>query len=324
MPRDVLVIISATFLIIAVGFSPFFSNTHASPVTNNKVVIINFDDGRKTQFTHAKPILDKYGFKATFYIVCNYVDNKKGFMTWDEIETLNKEGHDIGSHSMNHVHLSNLSKKHIEYEVGQSKKCLGDHGIEATSFAYPFNDGSNEKKVFEIVSKYYDLARIGNNPLTYLSCDGLRVPSVERDCKTYTNTHYITYANKFTISGWSQDFSRMVNSYNDAGLFKRFINVVNSQDKYNEDGLINAIPIIIYHRIGEPDAVGYNTEIELFKREMKYLHDNGFTVLTMADLAYDDKANHIYIKQFDEQGVSGKIASVNEDSPSQVQTFSGH
>jgi hypothetical protein len=311
-------------LIIAVGFSPFFSNTHASPVTNNKVVIINFDDGRKTQFTHAKPILDKYGFKATFYIVCNYVDNKKGFMTWDEIETLNKEGHDIGSHSMNHVHLSNLSKKHIEYEVGQSKKCLGDHGIEATSFAYPFNDGSNEKKVFEIVSKYYDLARIGNNPLTYLSCDGLRVPSVERDCKTYTNTHYITYANKFTINGWSQDFSRMVNSYNDAGLFKRFINVVNSQDKYNEDGLINAIPIIIYHRIGEPDAVGYNTEIELFKREMKYLHDNGFTVLTMADLAYDDKANHIYIKQFDEQGVSGKIASDNEDSPSQVQTFSGH
>ena len=323
MPRDVLVIISATLLIIIVGFSPFFSNTHASPVTNNKVVIINFDDGRKTQFTHAKPILDKYGFKATFYIVCNYVDNKKGFMTWDEIETLNKEGHDIGSHSMNHVHLSNLSKKHIEYEVGQSKKCLEDHGIEATSFAYPFNDGSNEKKVFEIVSKYYDLARIGNKPLTYLSCDGLKVPSVERDCKTYTNTHY-TYANKFTISGWSQDFSRMVNSYNDAGLFKRFINVVNSQDKYNEDGLINAIPIIIYHRIGEPDAVGYNTEIELFKREMKYLHDNGFTVLTMADLAYDDKANHIYIKQFDEQGVSGKIASVNEDSPSQVQTFSGH
>jgi peptidoglycan/xylan/chitin deacetylase (PgdA/CDA1 family) len=324
LPRDVLVIISATLLIIIVGFSPFFSNTHASPVTNNKVVIINFDDGRKTQFIHAKPILDKYGFKATFYIVCNYVDNKKGFMTWDEIETLNKEGHDIGSHSMNHVHLSNLSKKHIEYEVGQSKKCLEDHGIEATSFAYPFNDGSNVKKVFELVSKYYDLARIGNNPLTYLSCDGLKVPSVERDCKTYTNTHYITYANKFTISGWSQDFSRMVNSYNDAGLFKRFINVVNSQDKYNVDGLINAIPIIIYHRIGEPDAVGYNTEIELFKREMKYLHDNGFTVLTMADLAYDDKANHIYIKQFDEQGVSRKIVSVNEDSPSQVQTFSGH
>jgi hypothetical protein len=44
----------------------------------------------------------------------------------------------------------------------------------------------------------------------------------------------------------------------------------------------------------------------------------------MADLAFDDKANHIYIKQFVEQGVSGKIAGVNENSPSQVETFSGH
>ena len=309
---------------ITIGFSPIFSSIHASPVTNNKVVIINFDDGFKTQFTRAKPILDKYGFKATFYIVCNYVDNKKGYMTWEEIETLNKEGHDIGSHTMNHIHLSNLSKKDMEYEVGQSKKCLDDHAIKATSFAFPFNDVSNDKTIFKIVSKYYQLARIGNNPLTYLNCDGLKLPSVQRDCNTYTNTHYLTYANKFTISGWSHDFSRMVNSYNDDGQFKRFVDVVNSQDKYNEGGLINAIPIIIYHRIGETNLVDYNTEIKLFKKEMKYLHDNGFTVLTMADLAYDDKAHNIYIKQFNEQGVSGMIAGTSKNIPSQVQTFSGH
>jgi len=315
---------SAVFLIITVGFLPVFSSIYASPATNNKVVMINFDDGRKTQFTYAKPILDKYGFKATFYIVCNYVDNKKGYMTWEEIESLKKEGHDIGSHSMNHIHLSNLSKKDIEYEVGQSKKCLEDHGIEATSFAYPFSDGSNDKKVFKIVSKYYELARTTNDPIAYLGCNGLKDPSIERDCITYTNANYLRYANKFTISGWSQDFSRMVNSYNDDGLFKRFIGVVNSQDKYNYGGLINAIPIIIYHRIGEPDAVGYNTEVELFKKEMKYLHDNGFTVLTMADLVYDHKANNIYIKQFDEQGLTGKIAGVIENSPTQVKTFSGN
>jgi len=37
----------------------------------NKVIIINFDDSHKSQFTYAKPILDKYGFKATFFQVCN-------------------------------------------------------------------------------------------------------------------------------------------------------------------------------------------------------------------------------------------------------------
>jgi hypothetical protein len=116
----------------------------------------------------------------------------------------------------------------------------------------------------------------------------------------------------------------MVNSYDDSGLFERFIKVVNSQDRYNGDGQINAIPIIIYHRVGETAPVGYNTDLELFEKEMKYLHDNGYTVLTMADLAYDDKVNHIYIKQFKGEGNSGNIVSLNEKNPSQIQTFSGH
>src|SRR5213592_825117 len=72
----------------------------------------------------------------------NYLDNKKGYMSWKDIETLYKEGHDIGSHSMNHAHLEKLSKKGVSFEVAQSKKCFEDHGINATSFAYPFNEGS--------------------------------------------------------------------------------------------------------------------------------------------------------------------------------------
>jgi len=39
----------------------------------NKVVMINFDDGRKSQLIYAKPILDKYGFKASFFIICGRV-----------------------------------------------------------------------------------------------------------------------------------------------------------------------------------------------------------------------------------------------------------
>jgi hypothetical protein len=39
--------------------------------STDKVVILNFYDDNKDQFTNAKPILDKYGFKGTFFIVCN-------------------------------------------------------------------------------------------------------------------------------------------------------------------------------------------------------------------------------------------------------------
>lgn len=45
-------------------------------------------------------------------------------MNWKEIKTLSDEGHDIGSHSMSHVRLTDLSKKSIEFEVGKSKNVL--------------------------------------------------------------------------------------------------------------------------------------------------------------------------------------------------------
>jgi peptidoglycan/xylan/chitin deacetylase (PgdA/CDA1 family) len=38
-----------------------------------RVVIINFDDSYKSQYIHTKPILDKYGFKATFFAVCDWI-----------------------------------------------------------------------------------------------------------------------------------------------------------------------------------------------------------------------------------------------------------
>ena len=69
---------------------------------------------------------------------------------------------------------------------------------------------------------------------------------------------------------------------------------------YNTDGIINAIPILIWHRIdnsGEGDPVGYATTPDLFEKEINYLHDNGFKVLTMADLGYDENSNYLYLKR---------------------------
>ena len=86
----VLLILFGFLLFLGIKQFDFEHKLHAQPlsesVPNHKVVILNFDDGRKTQFTQAKPILDKYGFKATFYVVCNYLGNKPGYMNWTDIE----------------------------------------------------------------------------------------------------------------------------------------------------------------------------------------------------------------------------------------------
>ena len=147
---------------IAYSQSPSsFPNTSSINTANNKAVILNFDDAYKSQYTNAKPILDKYGYKATFYIICNNVGNRWTTLDWEDITALYNDGNDIGSHTMNHVDLSKTSKKETQFEIGDSKQCLLDHGINTTSFAYPFNAGSDKASVIDVVAKYYDIARTG-------------------------------------------------------------------------------------------------------------------------------------------------------------------
>ena len=278
------------------------NNADINTGNNNKVVILNFDDAYESQYINAKPILDKYGYKATYYVVCNYIGNS-GRLTWEDITALKNEGYDIASHTMNHADLTKTSKKETEFEVGGSKQCLLDHGINTSSFAYPFNGGSDEASVIDVVAKYYDIARTARSapePIMYLHCDGFKEESSQTDCRTYATDGEPNFANRYSIMGWSHDADRYKYSYDDSGMFNRFVEVVNSASMYNTDGTINAIPIVIWHRIdnsGEGDPQVYATTIDLFEKEIKYLHDNGFKVLTMADMGYDTNSNYLYLKR---------------------------
>src|SRR5690348_3310251 len=65
---------------------------------SSKVIILAFDDSPKSQFTLAKPILDKYNYKGNFFTVCTYVIQgstgaDKSRMTWQDIQTLQQQGH---------------------------------------------------------------------------------------------------------------------------------------------------------------------------------------------------------------------------------------
>ena len=81
---------------------------------NNKLVILSFDDNRKGDFTYAKPILDKYGFKATFFIICGKTSDR-GAMNWHDIAVMQKDGMDIESHTM--THLNTLSRSQLDFEM---------------------------------------------------------------------------------------------------------------------------------------------------------------------------------------------------------------
>src|SRR5438034_2857766 len=268
--------------------------------TNTKVIMINFDDAWKSQIQYAKPILDKYGFKASFFIVCNYVNSGDPTrLNWQDITTLQHDQMDIESHTMDHKPLDKMSTNGLIYEIGGSKQCLASHGINSTIFAYPFNLGSKIPSVVDMVSHYYDFARTGTSPLMFLNCIGYP-KDTQTDCRTYLNNGQLTLANRYDIRSDSFFHISSSNNFSPSEMFQKFIQQVNSQIPYNNNDKINAIPIITYHQLAS-NMLYYNSgpypiTVQLFDQEMRYLHDNGFRVVLLNQLGFDPINNIFYLK----------------------------
>lgn len=262
-----------------------------------KVIILSFDDGKKGNFNYAKPILDKYGFKATFFIICGFVSEQHNdSMNWQEVNALAKDGMDIESHTMSHPHLNELSQVQLEYEIGGSKKCIDSHGYNTTVFAYPYNDGSNNVTIVNTVAKYYEIARTGSEPLMFLDCQGFKKHN-QKDCSTFNEKGKLNFANRYDVRSYTVDRMEMKNSFDEAKIFSDFVNEANSQSAYNkENGKIMVVPLITFHDVGPAINTDYVTNYQLFDKMMKYLHDNDFRVLTFKQLGYNSSTKEFYIK----------------------------
>ncbi|MBU3942553.1 polysaccharide deacetylase family protein, partial [Patescibacteria group bacterium] len=101
-------------------------------------LIISFDDGWKSQYKFAFPILKKYNFRAVFFPVVNYI-GAESYMTWSELKELTSNGMEIGSHTINHPNLLNLSDSYLKYEIETSKLILEKNlkqKVEILSYPY--------------------------------------------------------------------------------------------------------------------------------------------------------------------------------------------
>jgi hypothetical protein len=118
------------------------------------LVSLTFDDGNRVQYTSYFPVLKEYGTKATFYVVTKWI-GQPGRFNWNDIEELYNHGNEIGSHTLTHPHLMELSEKDLDFELAGSLAALRRFGC--TTLAYPF--GEYNQEVINCAKKYYSAAR---------------------------------------------------------------------------------------------------------------------------------------------------------------------
>ncbi len=147
------------------GYHPVSFSTYVNSLINytklpDKTIVITFDDGWKTQYKYAVPILEKYNFTATFFIISGYV-NYGAYMNFDNLKDLVAHNFEIGSHTKSHVILTKVDQTKLNDELIGSKKTLEDKlGIKVTTLAYP-NYMQNDIVRSAVKQAGYEGARAG-------------------------------------------------------------------------------------------------------------------------------------------------------------------
>jgi peptidoglycan/xylan/chitin deacetylase (PgdA/CDA1 family) len=109
-------------------------------------VLVTIDDGCRSLYTQALPILRAYGVPAVAFVSAGLIgteavgaDHGEGFLAWDELGRIREGGIEVGSHAWSHRSLGRISQAEALDEAARSRRVLEERlGAPVRSFAYPF------------------------------------------------------------------------------------------------------------------------------------------------------------------------------------------
>lgn len=103
-----------------------------------KPILLTFDDGYKDNYTIAYPILKRYKFKATIFVISNFVGDANHLSQKQIKEMMNSGLIDIGAHTKTHPDLTTIPSEKMYREIFGSRQIITKYtGKPVIAFAYP-------------------------------------------------------------------------------------------------------------------------------------------------------------------------------------------
>ena len=174
--------------ISVIGMQDFLAWKRGEKAIPARAAILTLDDGWKSQYDVAWPILKKYGYPHTMFI---YTEGVRGghygggeAVSWEQLAEMRDAGVDIQAHSETHPDLrkpyDKIAKKRLsppeyeqwlENEIGRSKRTLEEKlGIKVNCFAVPYGNINDrvrdvaKKEGYEAVFTVYGQRLVHNAP----------------------------------------------------------------------------------------------------------------------------------------------------------------
>jgi len=152
---------------------------------SDKAVVITIDDGYRSVFEVARPVLRSFGYPYTVFVYVKAVEKGYGdFMSWDQLRQLEKEGVIIGNHSFSHARMNERPagmgdeeyRNWISSDLVKSARVMMKRlGDSPRFFAIPYG-GYNDVVLSEAKKAGYDAVLTQDPGSVSSSTDRFRIP----------------------------------------------------------------------------------------------------------------------------------------------------
>ncbi|HEY9117034.1 MAG TPA: polysaccharide deacetylase family protein [Roseivirga sp.] len=140
-----------------------------------KTAVLTVDDGYKTFFENALPLLKQYGFSATLFVNTETVGTSD-FMSWDELKSAENAGIEIGNHSHAHPYFLNKGSVSFQEDLATSEAIFKEHlGKIPKVYAFPYGEW-NDEMANQLQDKGYLGAVAQNSGVMYAGSSLFHLP----------------------------------------------------------------------------------------------------------------------------------------------------